>query len=78
MKQGLDFLGMFTQKGIAAQIQPLTIVPNTELRDYQKQGIHWMRQLGTYGLNCCLCDEMGLGKTIQSLSVVLNESALYQ
>ena len=35
-----------------------------------------MRQLGQYGLNCCLCDEMGLGKTIQSLTVIINEAKL--
>lgn len=34
-----------------------------------------MAKLGSYNLNCVLCDDMGLGKTIQSLTVVLNESA---
>ena len=29
-----------------------------------------MRQLGKYGLNCCLCDEMGLGKTVQTISLL--------
>lgn len=72
--QGIEFLGMFTQKKMQSESLPLLIAPETELRDYQKQGIQWMRQLGRYGLNCCLCDEMGLGKTIQSLSVVINES----
>lgn len=39
------------------------------------EGINWMAKLGQYNLNCVLCDDMGLGKTIQSLTVVLNESA---
>ena len=34
-----------------------------------------MAKLGSYNLNCILCDDMGLGKTLQSLTVVLNESA---
>jgi len=34
-----------------------------------------MAKLGAYNLNCALCDDMGLGKTLQSLIVVLNESA---
>ena len=34
-----------------------------------------MAKLGDYNLNCALCDDMGLGKTLQSLIVVLNESA---
>lgn len=74
--QGIEFLGMFTQKKMQTESLPLLIAPETELRDYQRQGIQWMRQLGRYGLNCCLCDEMGLGKTIQSLSVVINESVV--
>ena len=48
------------------------------MRDYQRQGIKWMIQLGRYGLNSALADDMGLGKTIQSLTVVLNESNLYK
>lgn len=48
---------------------------NAKLRDYQKEGINWMAKLGAYNLNCALCDDMGLGKTLQSLIVVLNESA---
>jgi len=49
---------------------------SANLRDYQKEGINWMAKLGEYNLNCALCDDMGLGKTLQSLIVVLNESAL--
>jgi SNF2 family DNA or RNA helicase len=34
-----------------------------------------MAKLGSFNLNCALCDDMGLGKTLQSLTVVINESA---
>lgn len=57
---------------------PLKIEPETTLRGYQRQGIEWLAMLGRYGLNCALCDDMGLGKTIQSLTVILNEAAVYK
>ena len=37
------------------------------LRDYQKQGVYWLRFLETSGFNGLLADEMGLGKTLQTL-----------
>lgn len=71
-----EFLGTFTQSNIRLRDFQLQVMPQAELRDYQRQGIKWMVQLGRYGLNCALCDDMGLGKTIQSLTVVLNESKI--
>ena len=55
-------------------IVPMKQNTGLKLRDYQKEGINWMAQLGYYNLNCALCDDMGLGKTLQSLCVILNES----
>ncbi len=37
------------------------------LRDYQLEGVNWLRFSWYNGRNCLLADEMGLGKTIQSL-----------
>lgn len=45
-----------------------------ELRNYQKSGLNWMKQLASLGFNGVLADEMGLGKTVQALAL-LNESA---
>ncbi|MDD3118137.1 MAG: DEAD/DEAH box helicase [Victivallales bacterium] len=39
------------------------------LRDYQKCGIDWMRNMTDRGFNVILADEMGLGKTLQALAV---------
>ncbi|GAX29120.1 TATA-binding protein-associated factor [Fistulifera solaris] len=40
------------------------------LRDYQKEGISWLRFLQSLRLNGSLCDSMGLGKTLQALIAV--------
>jgi superfamily II DNA or RNA helicase len=43
----------------------------TELRPYQKAGLHWLWFLDSLGLGACLADDMGLGKTIQVLALLL-------
>ncbi len=49
-------------------------IPGTfqgELREYQKEGFHWLAKLSRMGAGACLADDMGLGKTIQALAVML-------
>lgn len=43
------------------------------LRDYQKTGYSWLRQLDALGLGGILADEMGLGKTVQVIALLLSE-----
>ncbi|KAL6935574.1 related to ISWI chromatin-remodeling complex ATPase ISW2 [Hanseniaspora guilliermondii] len=43
-------------------------INNTQLRDYQINGLNWMVQLHKTNLSGILADEMGLGKTLQSVS----------
>lgn len=43
------------------------------MRDYQKTGFKWMKQLASYGFGGILADDMGLGKTLQSISFILSE-----
>jgi superfamily II DNA or RNA helicase len=38
------------------------------LRDYQKQGVYWLRFMERSGFCGILADEMGLGKTLQTLT----------
>ncbi|OGV32339.1 MAG: hypothetical protein A2020_00920 [Lentisphaerae bacterium GWF2_45_14] len=46
------------------------------LRNYQKEGVAWMRNLAEHGFNPVLADEMGLGKTIQALAMLsINEES---
>ncbi len=74
MKEGLDFLKVFASNEIVEKYEILIPVA-AKFRTYQLEGINWMAKLGSFNLNCALCDDMGLGKTLQSLTVILNESA---
>lgn len=40
------------------------------LREYQREGLGWLRFLRDFGFGGCLADDMGLGKTIQVLSLL--------
>lgn len=38
------------------------------LRNYQKNGYHWLYQMSQLGFGACLADDMGLGKTVQMIA----------
>lgn len=38
------------------------------LREYQRDGVHWLAQLSAYGFGGILADDMGLGKTLQVIA----------
>ena len=40
------------------------------LRDYQKDGIRWLKYLYDNNFGGCLADDMGLGKTVQTISLL--------
>ncbi|MEG0036991.1 MAG: DEAD/DEAH box helicase [Victivallaceae bacterium] len=40
------------------------------LRNYQKEGVHWLERLRKMHLNGILADDMGLGKTLQAIIAV--------
>ena len=51
------------------------IVPETLdgiLRDYQKVGYKWLKNLDNYKFGGILADDMGLGKTVQMLSIIID------
>ena len=43
---------------------------NSNLRNYQKVGVHWLWFLYEHGLSGLLCDDMGLGKTHQAMALM--------
>lgn len=43
------------------------------LREYQVQGVRWMKTLASYSFGGILADEMGLGKTLQVLAFLSGE-----
>jgi len=56
-------------------IKPITVskIPkqiNAVLRNYQKEGIHWLERLRNMHLNGILADDMGLGKTLQAIVAI--------
>lgn len=66
-------------KGLQTQLQQLTTfttlpviaIPEglqTELRDYQQQGLNWLQCLRASQFGGVLADDMGLGKTVQTLA----------
>ncbi|CEP95796.1 DEAD/DEAH box helicase [[Clostridium] sordellii] len=46
---------------------------NANLREYQLQGLKWLKTLSYMEFGGILADEMGLGKTIQTISFLLSE-----
>jgi len=40
------------------------------LRDYQKEGVRWLKYLYDNGFGGCLADDMGLGKTVQAITLL--------
>jgi SNF2 family DNA or RNA helicase len=55
-----------------AGIQPADPAPTFSgtLRDYQREGLAWLRFLRRFRFGGCLADDMGLGKTVQVLALL--------
>jgi superfamily II DNA or RNA helicase len=83
----LDDLGLVDAQAAewvnrARALRDLTELPRPEpvgvvstLRDYQRDGFHWLAFLWQHRLGGILADEMGLGKTLQVLALVAHVRA---
>lgn len=58
-------------KHITPAVLPVGL--QTELRQYQQEGLSWLQFLREYDLGGVLADDMGLGKTVQALAHILIE-----
>jgi superfamily II DNA or RNA helicase len=58
------------------ETKPIPSTFQAELRDYQTQGVHWLRRLAAWGVGACLADDMGLGKTVEALAVLVERAEL--
>ena len=67
---GLSFLANLKGLYSLPKYSPRVSLKGLQLREYQKEGVAWMRFLAQFRLGGLLCDEMGLGKTIQSLCAI--------
>ncbi|MFD1335102.1 SNF2 helicase associated domain-containing protein [Oceanobacillus iheyensis] len=54
------------------QSYPIPKPISSLLKDYQLEGVRWMRAVADMGFGGVLADEMGLGKTIQSIAYCLS------
>ena len=43
---------------------------NVTMRDYQKDGVRWLKYLYDNNFGGCLADDMGLGKTLQTIALL--------
>jgi len=43
---------------------------DVKMRDYQKEGVRWLKYLYDNSFGGCLADDMGLGKTLQAISLL--------
>lgn len=55
-------------QGIETSAEPTGFVGH--LRDYQCEGVGWLRFLQEFSFGGCLADDMGLGKTVQLLALL--------
>lgn len=60
--------GLGAQDLIATE-QP-SLVSGGQMREYQLEGLEWLKTLWMNGLCGILADEMGLGKTVQAISLI--------
>nr|XP_018902642.1 PREDICTED: lymphocyte-specific helicase-like [Bemisia tabaci]XP_018902643.1 PREDICTED: lymphocyte-specific helicase-like [Bemisia tabaci]XP_018902644.1 PREDICTED: lymphocyte-specific helicase-like [Bemisia tabaci]XP_018902645.1 PREDICTED: lymphocyte-specific helicase-like [Bemisia tabaci] len=59
-----------TAQGFTASVRQPKLFDGGSLRDYQLDGLDWLKALFENGVNGILADEMGLGKTAQVISFV--------
>jgi ATP-dependent DNA helicase len=57
------------EQELVATQQP-ALVTGGRMREYQLEGLEWLKTLWMNGLCGILADEMGLGKTIQAISLI--------
>jgi SNF2 family DNA or RNA helicase len=65
-----DWIKKAESQNRKTQLEPVPLGEPLEgiLRDYQKDGVYWLRFLENSGFGGILADEMGLGKTLQTLT----------
>jgi len=59
--------GFNSLKSSKSRMPKLTSVT---MRDYQKEGVRWLKYLYDNNFGGCLADDMGLGKTLQAISLL--------
>lgn len=55
--------------------RPIPSSVKATLREYQKEGVHWLERLRYMHLSGILADDMGLGKTLQAITAITQHKA---
>ncbi|KAE8747191.1 hypothetical protein FOCC_FOCC006058 [Frankliniella occidentalis] len=58
------------ENGLEVPLSQPKLLTGACLRDYQMEGLNWLKLLFENGVNGILADEMGLGKTIQVIALI--------
>ena len=58
------------ENGLVVPLDQPLLLSGACLRDYQMEGLNWLKLLFENGVNGILADEMGLGKTIQVIALI--------
>jgi ATP-dependent DNA helicase len=66
--EDVNATGSFGAQNLRSARQPKLVTGGT-MRDYQLEGLEWLKTLHSNGFNGILADEMGLGKTLQTISL---------
>ena len=71
----VEFAGSMLDSSISADNENKDLTERFvgTLREYQNEGVKWMREFTDSGFNVILADEMGLGKTIQTLALLASK-----
>ena len=67
-KNSRKFYEGFNQLKSSKSILPK--LKEVDLRDYQKDGVRWLKYLYDNNFGGCLADDMGLGKTLQAITLL--------
>ncbi|MBD1584674.1 DEAD/DEAH box helicase [Pseudoalteromonas sp. S16_S37] len=69
----LSYLDELQNPREASNIIPASTSQTFVLRDYQEQGVNWLKFLNRHQLGGILADDMGLGKTLQVIAYFITQ-----
>ncbi|WP_105169504.1 DEAD/DEAH box helicase [Pseudoalteromonas sp. T1lg23B] len=72
-KRLLEYLDELNHPKETSSLLPASKNKTFTLRDYQEQGVNWLKFLNRHQLGGILADDMGLGKTLQVIAYFINQ-----
>ncbi|CAH9062592.1 RNA polymerase-associated protein RapA [Pseudoalteromonas sp. CIP111854] len=69
----IDYLDELKNPPLSPSVIPASTSQAFTLRDYQEQGVNWLKFLNRHQLGGILADDMGLGKTLQVIAYFITQ-----